>query len=200
MLAPKLSSIYNGRPSFANHLYLKKAQSENPCLYEIPYDKDDLANIFVPNREETLILEQESRSQLNKDKVKPYDYTKQNSLYEIFKPPTQKDLDQLLSSEEKFLKTKSVTKNNMSEGLSKPVTTQILSQTASQVVRNTNVIKLGMYQIDTRTTQTRAPQLPQTSRNTNLHVSTFTGVIHSTSVSRPHLRSTQMKEKGYAQQ
>ncbi|GJU29881.1 hypothetical protein Tco_1173470 [Tanacetum coccineum] len=52
-----------------------------------------------------------------------------------------------------------------------------------------------MHQIDTRTTQTRAPQLPQTSRNTNPRVSTSTGVIHRTNVSRPHLRSTQMKDK-----
>ncbi|GJZ20273.1 reverse transcriptase domain-containing protein [Tanacetum coccineum] len=51
-----------------------------------------------------------------------------------------------------FSKTKSVTKTNMSEGLSKPVTTQILPQTTMQAVRNTNVIKPGMYQIDTRTT------------------------------------------------
>ncbi|GJZ26359.1 hypothetical protein Tco_0570612 [Tanacetum coccineum] len=60
----------------------------------------------------------------------------------------------------KFSQTKSVPKTNVSEGSSKPVTTQILPQTATQVVRNTNVIKPGMYQIDTRTTQTRAPQLP----------------------------------------
>ncbi|GKB77104.1 retrovirus-related pol polyprotein from transposon TNT 1-94 [Tanacetum coccineum] len=33
------------------------------------------------------------------------------------------------------------------------------------------MIKPGMYQIDTMTTQTRAPQLPQTSRNTNPRVS-----------------------------
>ncbi|GJW31015.1 hypothetical protein Tco_0047890 [Tanacetum coccineum] len=52
-----------------------------------------------------------------------------------------------------------------------------------------------MYQIDTRTTQTRASQLPQTSRNTNPYVSTSTGVIHKTSISRPQLRSTQLKEK-----
>ncbi|GJX82439.1 retrovirus-related pol polyprotein from transposon TNT 1-94 [Tanacetum coccineum] len=52
-----------------------------------------------------------------------------------------------------------------------------------------------MYRIDTRTTQTRAPQLPQTSRNTNPRVSTSTGVIHKTNVSRPQLRSTQMKDK-----
>ncbi|GJY67797.1 hypothetical protein Tco_0470779 [Tanacetum coccineum] len=58
-----------------------------------------------------------------------------------------------------------------------------------------NVIKPGMYQIETRTTQTRAPQLPQTSRNTNPRVSTSTEVIHKTNVSRPQLRSTQMKDK-----
>ncbi|GJX99980.1 hypothetical protein Tco_0356999 [Tanacetum coccineum] len=94
-----------------------------------------------------------------------------------------------------FSKTKSVPKTNVSEGLSKPVTTQILPQTTRQAQRNTNVIKPCMYRIDTRTTQTREPQLPQTSRNTNPRVSTSTGVIHITNVSRPSLKSTQMKDK-----
>ncbi|GJT92675.1 hypothetical protein Tco_0868717 [Tanacetum coccineum] len=88
-------SISNGKPSFANPTYFKKAQSEKPCLYKTLYDKNDLANIFAPDRKEILTLEQKSRSKLNKYKVKSYDYTKQNSLYEVFKPPTQKDLDQL---------------------------------------------------------------------------------------------------------
>ncbi|GJZ50833.1 hypothetical protein Tco_0605348 [Tanacetum coccineum] len=52
-----------------------------------------------------------------------------------------------------------------------------------------------MYQINTRTVQTRVPQLPQTYRNTNPRVSTSTGVNHRTNVSRPQLRSTQMKDK-----
>ncbi|GJV55326.1 hypothetical protein Tco_1456331 [Tanacetum coccineum] len=52
-----------------------------------------------------------------------------------------------------------------------------------------------MYRINTRTTQTRAPQLPQTSKNTNPCVSISIRVIHKTSVSMPQLRSTQMKEK-----
>ncbi|GKE15189.1 hypothetical protein Tco_1422766 [Tanacetum coccineum] len=82
MLATK-GSTYNGRLTLANPMYLKKAQSEKPYLYEIPYDTFDLANKFTPDREETLTLEQESRSKLNKDLVKPYDYRKQNSLYEI---------------------------------------------------------------------------------------------------------------------
>ncbi|GKB05144.1 hypothetical protein Tco_0833339 [Tanacetum coccineum] len=52
-----------------------------------------------------------------------------------------------------------------------------------------------MYRIDTRTTQTRAPQLPRTSRHTNPPVSTSIGVIYRTSVSRPQPKSTQMKDK-----
>ncbi|GKA08206.1 retrovirus-related pol polyprotein from transposon TNT 1-94 [Tanacetum coccineum] len=58
-----------------------------------------------------------------------------------------------------------------------------------------NAIKPGMYRLDTTVTQTRTPQLPQTFRNTNPRISTSTGVIHRTSVSRPQLRSNQMKDK-----
>nr|GEV62329.1 retrovirus-related Pol polyprotein from transposon TNT 1-94 [Tanacetum cinerariifolium] len=42
-----------------------------------------------------------------------------------------------------FSKTKSVPKTNVSEGLSKPITTQILHQTENQAVSNTKVIKPG---------------------------------------------------------
>nr|GEZ68672.1 hypothetical protein [Tanacetum cinerariifolium] len=72
-----------------------------------------------------------------------------------------------------FSKTKSVPKTNVSEGLSKPVTTQTLPQTTRQAVSNTNVLKPRMYRIDNRTTQTRAPQSPQTVRNTNPRVSVY---------------------------
>ncbi|GJX92214.1 retrovirus-related pol polyprotein from transposon TNT 1-94 [Tanacetum coccineum] len=94
-----------------------------------------------------------------------------------------------------FAKKKSVSKTNESEGLSKPVTPQNLPRTATQAVSNTNVIKPGMYRIESSTTQTRAPQLTQTSRNTNPRVSTSTGVAHRTNVSRPQPRSNQMKDK-----
>ncbi|GKC30478.1 hypothetical protein Tco_1037772 [Tanacetum coccineum] len=73
MLAPNPSPYYNGRASFVNLIYLKKAQSAKPCLYKVPFDKDDLANIFAHNSDETLILEEESRSKLDKDLAKPYD-------------------------------------------------------------------------------------------------------------------------------
>ncbi|GJX62104.1 hypothetical protein Tco_0295004 [Tanacetum coccineum] len=100
MLAPK-GPTFNGRPTFANLMYLERAQSEKPCLYEIPHDQSDPANRLVPNREDTLTLERDSRSKLNKDLVRPYDYTKLNSLYEIFKPPTQEYLVQLAHANER---------------------------------------------------------------------------------------------------
>ncbi|GJR17876.1 integrase, catalytic region, zinc finger, CCHC-type containing protein [Tanacetum coccineum] len=99
MLAPKCAT-YNGRSTFANPKYLKKAQSDKPCLYQIPYDTSDPANRFAPDGEEIVTLSEESRSKLDKDKVKPYNYTYQNSLYETFKPPSKAYLDQLERAKE----------------------------------------------------------------------------------------------------
>nr|GEU63319.1 hypothetical protein [Tanacetum cinerariifolium] len=112
-----------------------------------------------------------------------------------------------------FSKTKSVPKTNVSEGLSKPVTAQTLPQTAGKAglskpvtaqtlpqtarkaVSNTNELKPGMYRINNKSAHTRAPQLPQTVRNTNPHVSTSTGVNHKTNASRPQLKSNQSRDK-----
>nr|GEU42943.1 copia protein [Tanacetum cinerariifolium] len=91
--------------------------------------------------------------------------------------------------------TKSVPKANVSEGLSKPVTAQNLPKIARQAVSNTNVLKPGMYRIDNRTAHTRAPQLPQTVRNTKPRVSTSTRVNHKPNVSRPQLKSDQSRDK-----
>nr|GEW48240.1 hypothetical protein [Tanacetum cinerariifolium] len=88
-----------------------------------------------------------------------------------------------------------IPKPSVLEGLSKTVTAQTLPQTARQAVSNTNVLKPGKYRIDTRTTQTRAPQSPQNFRNTNSRVSNSIGVNHKTNVSRPQHTSNQMKDK-----
>nr|GEV49908.1 hypothetical protein [Tanacetum cinerariifolium] len=324
MMAPKVPTC-NGRPTFANPRYLKQAQSEIPCLYAFPYDQSTHANRLILDGKETLALERESRSKLNKDLVRPYDFTTLNSLYEIFKPPTQKyeiqlahvneirrkmwrkpfvkykpniyknvgfllvsksisksgqaynamtnninhfkefvdnawikhskdqfraptaqdmeiliqtclmplaiktqndsfifvhelkqemhaDLNELKkltekgkgkSMDTKFDKpfvvrqpnAQRIPKPSVLEDLSKPVTAQTLPQTARQAVSNTNVLKPGMYRIDNRKTQTRAPQLTQTVRNTNPRVSTFTRVNHKTNVSRPQHKSNQLKDK-----
>ncbi|GKF95870.1 hypothetical protein Tco_0288605, partial [Tanacetum coccineum] len=108
--------------TFANPKYLKRAQSEKPCLYEILYDTSDPANRFCPNGEETVTLEKESRSKLDKDTVKPYDYTYQNSLYETFKPPSKTYLDQLERAKEvrktMWRKTFNRTKPNIAKNVS----------------------------------------------------------------------------------
>nr|GEU77197.1 hypothetical protein [Tanacetum cinerariifolium] len=79
---------------------LSVAQSEILCLYAFPYDQNTHANRLIPDEEETLALERESRSKLNKESVRPYDYTKLNSFYEIFKPPTQEYETQLAHANE----------------------------------------------------------------------------------------------------
>ncbi|GJW18485.1 hypothetical protein Tco_0025921 [Tanacetum coccineum] len=94
-----------------------------------------------------------------------------------------------------FQTKQSVNKTNVSDGLIKQVTQQNLPQNRNQAVRNTNVLKPGMFRIASTTTQTKTPQLPHASRNTNPHMSKSSGVIHSTSVSRPQLKSYQVKEK-----
>ncbi|GJR00168.1 retrovirus-related pol polyprotein from transposon TNT 1-94 [Tanacetum coccineum] len=100
------------------------------------------------------------------------------------------------SPEKRIFKPKqSVNKTNVSDGLFKPVTQQSLPQKRNQAVRNTNVLKPGMFRIASTTAQNRTPQLPHASRNTNPHMSKSSGVIHTTSVSRPQLKSYQVKEK-----
>ncbi|GJU63109.1 retrovirus-related pol polyprotein from transposon TNT 1-94 [Tanacetum coccineum] len=146
--------------------------------------KEKASNVFLKEREQYFKI-QDLRAQLQDKNIAICE------LKQLIEKCKGKSVDT------KFDKpsTKSVLKTNVSEGLSKPVTTQILPQTARQAVRNTNVIKPGMYRIDTRTTQTRAPQLPQTYRYTNPRVSASIGVTHRNNVSRPQFRSTQMKDK-----
>ncbi|GJZ49941.1 hypothetical protein Tco_0604131 [Tanacetum coccineum] len=94
-----------------------------------------------------------------------------------------------------FQTKQSVNKTNVSDGLFKPVTKQNLPQNRNQAVRNTNVLKPGMYRIASTTTQTRTPQLPHALLGILiLHMSKSSGVIHTTSVSRPQLKCYQVKD------
>ncbi|GJU22617.1 retrovirus-related pol polyprotein from transposon TNT 1-94 [Tanacetum coccineum] len=94
-----------------------------------------------------------------------------------------------------FSKSKSVTTQNVSHDFSKPVTAQILPQNVLPIFKNTNVIAPGMYKVHTKPNQTRTPQLPQDIRKTNKRVSFSTGVIPTTSVSRPQLKSNQLEDR-----
>nr|GEV06448.1 reverse transcriptase domain-containing protein [Tanacetum cinerariifolium] len=106
MMAPKVPT-YNGRPTFTNPIYLKQAQSEIPCLYAFPYDQSTHANKLIPDGEESLALERESRSKLNKDLVHPYDYTTLNKIVnnawikhskDQFRAPTAQDMEILIQT------------------------------------------------------------------------------------------------------
>nr|GEZ18426.1 hypothetical protein [Tanacetum cinerariifolium] len=88
-----------------------------------------------------------------------------------------------------FSKSTSVTQTNVSNDFSKPVTAHTLPPNKKSILKNTNVLAPGMYKLHTYHNQIRTSQLPQDSRKTNKRVSFSTGVIPTTSVSRPELKS-----------
>nr|GEU98016.1 hypothetical protein [Tanacetum cinerariifolium] len=71
------------RTSFAKPEYRKKAKQANPHLYDIGCYNDNLALMLSPKSDEVIRLEKESRSKLS-DLVRPFDYAKLNSLYDLF--------------------------------------------------------------------------------------------------------------------
>nr|GFA62986.1 hypothetical protein [Tanacetum cinerariifolium] len=72
---------------------------------------------------------------------------------------------------------------------------QILPANKKSILKNTNVLNPGMHKIHTDHTQTRKSKLPPDSRKTNKRVTFSTGVIPSTSVSRPQLKSNPMEDR-----
>nr|GFC38697.1 integrase, catalytic region, zinc finger, CCHC-type, peptidase aspartic, catalytic [Tanacetum cinerariifolium] len=94
-----------------------------------------------------------------------------------------------------FSKSTSVTQNNVANDFSKPVTAQILPANKKSILKNTNVLNPEMYKIHTNHTQTRTSKLPPDSRKTNKHMTFSTGVISSTSVSRPQLKSNLIEDR-----
>nr|GEV74941.1 retrovirus-related Pol polyprotein from transposon TNT 1-94 [Tanacetum cinerariifolium] len=91
--------------------------------------------------------------------------------------------------------SKSVTKNNVSNDFSKPVTAQIFPPNNKSILKNTNVIAPRMYKLHTEPIQTRTTQLPHDIRKPNKRVSFSTGVIPLTSVSRPQLKRNQLEDR-----
>nr|GEZ25737.1 hypothetical protein [Tanacetum cinerariifolium] len=63
------------------------------------------------------------------------------------------------------------------------------------ILKNTNVLAPGRYKLHTDHNQTRTSQLPQDSRKSNKRVSFSIGVIPTTNVSKPHLKSNPMGDR-----
>nr|GEV30747.1 retrovirus-related Pol polyprotein from transposon TNT 1-94 [Tanacetum cinerariifolium] len=68
--------------SFAKPEYLKKAKQANARLYDIGCYNDNLALMLSPESDEVIRLKKESQSKLS-DLVRPFDYAKLNSLYDL---------------------------------------------------------------------------------------------------------------------
>nr|GFB02521.1 hypothetical protein [Tanacetum cinerariifolium] len=86
------------RTSFVKPEYLKKAKQANLRLYDIGCYNDNLALMLSPETDEVIRLEKESRSKLS-DLVRPFDYAKLNSLYDLFVPQCEKLSEQRFFSD-----------------------------------------------------------------------------------------------------
>ncbi|GJT87447.1 retrovirus-related pol polyprotein from transposon TNT 1-94 [Tanacetum coccineum] len=193
--------------NFVKPDFLKKAQRANPRLYDIGCYNDNLALMLAPESDKTIRLAQESRSKLS-DLIKPFDYKNLNNLYDLFVPQREKSPEQRYFSERSKMSHTPVKNENSKDSFNKHTTllerrmdesipwgSKILLQNVKSILKNTNVIALGMYKVYIMPNQTRTTQLPQDIRKTNKRMSFSTGVIPTTSVSRPHLKSNKLEDR-----
>nr|GEY85202.1 hypothetical protein [Tanacetum cinerariifolium] len=157
------------------------------CKEKIKNDKsfyENQSKDFCKEREQYFEI-QDLKAQLQDKRIAKSELKKLIELLKGKSVDTKKD----------FSKSKSVTKNNMSNDFSKTVTAQILPPNKKSMSKNTNVLAPGMYKLHTEPNQTRTTQLPLDSRKTDKRLSFSTRVIPHTSVSRPYLKSNRMEYK-----
>nr|GEY10948.1 hypothetical protein [Tanacetum cinerariifolium] len=175
----------NCKTSFAKPEFLKKAQRENPRLYDI----ENQSKEFRKKREQYFEIQDlkahlqdkgiaisELKKLIEKLKGKSVDTKFQKS--SIIRQPNafRSQRPSILGKPTIFSdslkkkdcsKSKSVTKNNVSNDFSKPVTTQILPQNKKSILKNINVLAPGMYKLYTEPIQTRTTHLPRDFRKPN---------------------------------
>nr|GEV94905.1 hypothetical protein [Tanacetum cinerariifolium] len=184
----------NCKTSFVKPEFLKKAQRANPHLYDIGCYNDNLALMLAPDSDETIRLAQESRSKLS-DLIRPIDYEKLNNLYDLFVPQREKSPEQLYFSERTHLlnEINRLSKeyyyaDHMNAVLGVYTTLDEFTDLQCDYVDQ-------VFKLQTKPDQTRTPQLPQDTRKTNKRVSFSTGVIPTTSVSKPQLKNNTLEDK-----
>nr|GEV52202.1 hypothetical protein [Tanacetum cinerariifolium] len=183
---------------------------------------DNLALMLTPDSDEVIRLEKESRSKLS-DLIRPFDYDKLNNLclneemVADFKYFNYLELEvDSLRSQLETQKTQFLNEINrlsreyyyadhlnaiigvyieLDEVTNLQFTAQTLPPNKKSILKNMNVLAPGMYKLYIDHNQTRTSQLPQDSRNANKCVSFSVGVIPTTSVSRPQLKSNPMGDR-----
>nr|GEX20651.1 integrase, catalytic region, zinc finger, CCHC-type, peptidase aspartic, catalytic [Tanacetum cinerariifolium] len=111
----------NCKTSFAKPEFLKKAQRENPRLYDIGCYIDNLSLMLAHESDEVIRLEKESRSKLS-DLIRPFDYEKLNNLYDLFVPQREKFSKQRYFSERSKMSHTPVNNENSKETFNKQTT------------------------------------------------------------------------------
>nr|GEZ31118.1 hypothetical protein [Tanacetum cinerariifolium] len=109
------------KTSFAKPKFLKKAQRENPRLYDIGCYNDNLALMLAIETDEVIRLEKESRSNLS-DLIRPFDYEKLNNLYDLFFPQHEKSSAQRYFLERSKMSHTPVNNENSKESFNKQTT------------------------------------------------------------------------------
>nr|GEU51487.1 hypothetical protein [Tanacetum cinerariifolium] len=166
------------RTSFAKPEFLKKAQRENTRLYDIGCYNDNLASMLVPESDEVICLEKESRSKLSY-LIRPFDYEKLNNLYDLFVPQCEKSSEQRYFSERSRLSHTSVNNGNAKESFNKQTT--LLEKQMDESIPWDKKCKSSIELFKIKT-----------------YVDTiFDGVeiILTTSVSRPQLKSNLIRDR-----
>nr|GEX41076.1 hypothetical protein [Tanacetum cinerariifolium] len=132
--------------SFAKPEYLKKAKQVNPRLYDIGCYNDNLALMLTPDSDEVIRLEKESRPKLS-DLVRPFNYAKLNSLYDLFVPEREKSSEQRFFSDLSWIRVRNLSEEfedfsssstNEVNAASTPVTAVELNST-----NNTNTFSVA---------------------------------------------------------
>nr|GEZ35064.1 hypothetical protein [Tanacetum cinerariifolium] len=152
------------RTSFAKLEFLKKAQRANPRLYDIGCYNNNLALMLAPESDEKKLIEKLKGKSVD-IKFEKSLVIRQPNAFKSQRPPILGKPTIFSDSFERkdFSKSKSVTKNNVSNDFSKPVTVQILPANKKSILKNTNVLASGITREPKRTvTQSIAKPLKKT--------------------------------------
>nr|GEZ71744.1 hypothetical protein [Tanacetum cinerariifolium] len=202
------------RMSFVKPEFLKKAQRVNPRLYDIGCYNDNLALMLTPESDEVIRLEKEIRSKLS-DLIRSFDYDKLNNLYDLFVPQREKSSEQRYVSERSRLSHTPVNNGNSKKSFNKQTTLLEKRMDESipwnkmcksskelfKIKKSVGMIFYGVEhsltsQLETQKTQF-LNEIDRLSREYYYadHMNAILGVIMTTSVSRPKLKSNPMEDR-----
>ncbi|GJY38342.1 retrovirus-related pol polyprotein from transposon TNT 1-94 [Tanacetum coccineum] len=150
----------------------------NPLTTQCIREKDEA--IFCPDGEETVTLEKESRSKLDKDTVKPYNYTYQNSLLKL----SNHHPKPILISWNALKKLGRQCGEKHKTILDSHCFIHELKREMNDDLEYVNSLEKELDELES-----------EKADFSNIYDLLLEELIHSTSVSRPQLKSYQVKEK-----